>query len=189
MSALINGHDEDVRVSVPGRSGTRPETRRVPARGSGRQPRGSRIGDVTSGRIVRGGLARIERGRIVSRWARTARGGMDCVALGSHYASRGWPALAPARPGIGLRCPKVGGVLVVAGGVGRDGVNRTHVVRAGVSSPRPCGSIVPVSVRSFTSASRVGAGNRSPPAPGTPIRSASTSLNPRDRRVTAEIVT
>ena len=102
MSALINGHDEDVRVSVPGRSGTRPETRRVPARGSGRQPRGSRIGDVTSGRIVRGGLARIERGRIVSRWARTARGGMDCVALGSHYASRVRPAPAPASPGIGL---------------------------------------------------------------------------------------
>ena len=102
MSALINGHDEDVRVSVPGRSGTRPGTRRVPARGSGRQPRGSRIGDVTSGRIAPGGLARIERGRIVSRWARTARGGMDCVALGSHYASRVRPAPAPASPGIGL---------------------------------------------------------------------------------------
>ena len=88
MSALINGHDEDVRVSVPGRSGTRPGTRRVPARGSGRQPRGSRIGDVTSDRIAPGGLARIERRRIVSRWARTARGGMDCVALSSHYAIR-----------------------------------------------------------------------------------------------------
>ena len=99
-----------------GESGTRPGTRRVPARGSGRQPRGSRIGDVTSDRIAPGGLARIERRRIVSRWARTARGGVDCVALGSHYASRGWPALAPARPGIGLRCPKVGGVLVVAVG-------------------------------------------------------------------------
>ena len=85
-----------------GESGTRPGTRRVPARGSGRQPRGSRIGDVTWARIVRGGLARIERRRIPSRWARTARGGVDCVALGSHYASRDWPALAPARPGIGL---------------------------------------------------------------------------------------
>ena len=101
MSALINGHDEDVRVSVPGRSGTRPGTRRVPARGSGRQPRGSRIGDVTSGRIVRGGLARIERGRIVSRWARTARGGMDCVALGSHYASRELAAPDSARTASG----------------------------------------------------------------------------------------
>ena len=85
-----------------GESGTRPGTRRVPARGSGRQPRGSRIGDVTSGRIVRGGLARIERRRISSRWARTARGGVDCVALGSHYASRVRPAPAPASPGIGL---------------------------------------------------------------------------------------
>ena len=32
-----------------------------------------------------------------------------------------------------------------------------------------------------TSASRAGTGNWSPPAPGTPFRSASTSLNPRDR--------
>ena len=70
--------------------------------GSGRQPRGSRIGDVTWARIVRGGLARIERRRIVSRWARTARGGVDCVALGSHYAIRVRPAPAPASPGIGL---------------------------------------------------------------------------------------
>ena len=101
MSALINGHDEDVRVSVPGRSGTRPGTRRVPARGSGRRPRGSRIGDVTSGRIAPGGLARIERRRIVSRWARTARGGMDCVALGSHYASRARPAPDSARTASG----------------------------------------------------------------------------------------
>ena len=85
-----------------GESGTRPGTRRVPARGSGRQPRGSRIGDVTSDRIAPGGLARIERRRIVSRWARTARGGVDCVALGSHYASRVRPAPAPASPGIGL---------------------------------------------------------------------------------------
>ena len=85
-----------------GESGTRPGTRRVPARGSGRRPRGSRIDDVTSGRIAPGGLARIERRRIVSRWARTARGGMDCVALGSHYASRVRPAPAPASPGIGL---------------------------------------------------------------------------------------
>ena len=52
------------------------------------RPRGgSRIGDVTSARIVRGGLARIEPGRIPSRWARTVRGGVDRVALGSHYAS------------------------------------------------------------------------------------------------------
>ena len=62
--------------------------------------RGSRIGGVTSGRIVRGGLARIERRRIVSRWARTARGGMDCVALSSHYAS--WDRSEPA-PGPGSR--------------------------------------------------------------------------------------
>ena len=50
-------------------------------------PGGSRIGDVTSARIVRGGPARIEPGRIPSRWARTVRGGVDRVALGSHYAS------------------------------------------------------------------------------------------------------
>ena len=56
---------------------------------------------------MRGGLARIERRRIPSRWARTARGGVDCVALGSHYASRTWftsprgprAAPGPARPG------------------------------------------------------------------------------------------
>ena len=39
---------------------------------------------------MRGGLARIERRRIPSRWARTAQGGVDCVALGSHYTSRTW---------------------------------------------------------------------------------------------------
>ena len=64
-------------------------------------PRGSRIGDVTSVRIAPGGLARIERRRIVSRWARTARGGMDCVALGSHYASRARPAPDSARTASG----------------------------------------------------------------------------------------
>jgi len=64
-------------------------------------PWGSRFGDVTSGRIVRGGLARIELGRIPSRWARTARGGVDCVALGSHCASRTRPAPVPG-PGISL---------------------------------------------------------------------------------------
>ena len=52
---------------------------------------GSRFGDVTSGRIVRGGLARIERGWISSPWARIARGGVDCVAPGSHCASRPRP--------------------------------------------------------------------------------------------------
>ena len=52
------------------------------------RPRGSRIDDVTSDRIVRGGMARIERRRIPSRWARTARAGVDSVALSSHYASR-----------------------------------------------------------------------------------------------------
>ena len=105
-----------------GESGTRPGTRRVPARGSGRQPRGSRIGDVTSDRIAPGGLARIERRRIPSRWARTARGGVDCVALGSHYASRDWPALAPARPGIGLRWPESRRGSGRGGGEGYSGV-------------------------------------------------------------------
>ena len=63
-------------------------------------PRGSSFGDVTWARIAPGGLARIERRRIVSRWARTARGEADCVALSSHYASRARPAPAgPHRPG------------------------------------------------------------------------------------------
>ena len=123
-------------------------------------PWGSRFGDVTSGRIVRGGLARIELGRIPSRWARTARGGVDFVALGSHCASRARPAPAPG-PGISLSGagitqaappragpgpvgriragPKVDGVLVVAAG-GRDDVNRARVIGAGVSSLRLCGS-------------------------------------------------
>ena len=123
-------------------------------------PWGSRFGDVTSGRIVRGGLARIELGRIPSRWARTARGGVDFVALGSHCASRTRPAptpgpgislsgagitqAGPPRPGPGpvgrIRAgPKVDGVLVVAAG-GRDDVNRARVIGAGVSSLRLCGS-------------------------------------------------
>ena len=60
---------------------------------------GSHFGDVTSGRIVRGGLARIERGWISSPWARIARGGVDCVAPGSHCAS--WPR--PRAVGAGGR--------------------------------------------------------------------------------------
>ena len=59
-----------------------------PAASARIRPGGSRIGDVTWARIVRGVLARIEFRRIPSRWARTARGGVDFVALGSHYASR-----------------------------------------------------------------------------------------------------
>ena len=62
---------------------------------------GEWIREVTSGRIVRGGLARIERRRISSRWARTARGGVDSVALGSHYASRTRPG--PERRGLACR--------------------------------------------------------------------------------------
>ena len=61
-------------------------------------PRGSRFGDVTWARIAPGGLARIERGRIPSRWARTARGGVDRVALSSHYASRARLRAPPVRP-------------------------------------------------------------------------------------------
>ena len=94
------------RLPLPGESVDAPRVRRAPpARprppgGVGRRrprrrrrrrpspaPGGSRIGDVTSARIVRGGLARIEPGRIPSRWARTVRGGVDRVALGSHCAS------------------------------------------------------------------------------------------------------
>ena len=65
-------------------------TIRRPASGgrSAPHPWGSRFGDVTWARIVRGGIARIERGLIPSRWDRTARAGVDFVALGSHCASR-----------------------------------------------------------------------------------------------------
>ena len=63
-------------------------------------PRGSRFGDVTWARIVPGGLARIERRGISSRWACTARGGMDSVELIWHYASQARPAPAPAAPGL-----------------------------------------------------------------------------------------
>ena len=70
------------------------------------RPRGSRSGDVTWARIVRGGLARIERGRIPSRWARTARGGVDGVAPGSHCASR--PRVRTGSgPGIPLSGPAI----------------------------------------------------------------------------------
>ena len=76
-----------------------------PSRRRGRAPApwGSRFGDVTSGRIVRGGLARIELGRIPSRWARIAQAGpgpswprpRDLVERSWNYASRP----APPRPG------------------------------------------------------------------------------------------
>ena len=63
-----------------------------PGPGSWRpRPWGSRFGDVTWARIAPGGLARIELRWIMSRWARTARGEADCVALGSHCASRARP--------------------------------------------------------------------------------------------------
>ena len=64
------------------------------------RPRGSRFGDVTWARIAPDGLARIELRWIMSRWARTARGEADCVALGSHCASRArppWVRSAPVR--------------------------------------------------------------------------------------------
>ena len=93
------------------------------------RPWGSRFGDVTWARIAPGGLARIELRRIMSRWARTARGEADCVALGSHCASRArpspvGPASAPValelgahRPGPGPRLP----------GPRRCGVGRTDL--------------------------------------------------------------
>ena len=70
------------------------------------RPRGSRSGDVTWARIVRGGLARIERGRIPSRWARAVRGGVDGVALGSHCASRS-RVRTGSGPGIPLSGPAI----------------------------------------------------------------------------------
>ena len=81
---------------------------------------GSRFGDVTSSRIVRGGLARIECGWISSRWARTARGGVDCVALGSHYASRSRPRRSSrsSRSSLLARC-SFGQVMMVTGRTAR----------------------------------------------------------------------
>ena len=68
------------------------------------RPRGSRFGDVTWARIVPGGIARIERRWISSRWARMAarmaRGGVDSVELTWDYASRTRPAPDPAAPGL-----------------------------------------------------------------------------------------
>ena len=79
---------------------------------------GSRFGDVIWGRIVRGGLVRIERRRIPSRWARMAQGGVDCVALSSHCASRvrfaladPVPKSAPGRSRPGSLCPTLGARL------------------------------------------------------------------------------
>ena len=59
---------------------------------------GGRSGDVIWARIAPGGLAGIERKRIPSRRVRMARGGVDCVAPGSHGASRAQRVPAPAWP-------------------------------------------------------------------------------------------
>ena len=69
------------------------------------RPRRSRSGDVIWARIVRGGIARIALRRILSRWARIVRGGADCVAVGSHYASRPRVHASPGldRPGLSGR--------------------------------------------------------------------------------------
>ena len=75
--------------SAPRGSRVRPGARRAVRESP--TPGGSRFGDVTWARIAPGGLARIELRWIVSRWARTARGEADCVALGSHCASRARP--------------------------------------------------------------------------------------------------
>ena len=128
----------------------------------GSRPRGSRFGDVTWARIVRGGLARIERRQIASRWARTARGGVDCVALGSHYASRARPR--QLRPGSRSHRPGVGGVFRVAGAVQRLVVRQCRSHGRGTGAPWPAG------------------------AGGRASRVARTSLDPRDRRVTRENV-
>ena len=58
-------------------------------------PGGSRFGDVTRARIVRGGLARIERRWISSSWARIVRAEVDFGELSSHGANRA--RRAPAR--------------------------------------------------------------------------------------------
>ena len=78
---------------VPGarRGLRRPPWSPAPAVVSGaRRSRGSRFGDVTSARIVRGGLARIKRRWIASDRARTARAGMDFGERTWNYVSRPW---------------------------------------------------------------------------------------------------
>ena len=89
---------------APGSAG--PDDRSGDSAGPDDRPEGSRFGDVTSGRIAPGGLARIERRWISSRWARTARGGADSVALSSHYASRARIHAGPGRPGLNARHPE-----------------------------------------------------------------------------------
>ena len=90
-----------VRLCAPPRGSRRCPPRCRHHRSARPRPWGSRFGDVIWARIVRGVLARIERGRISSRWARMARGGMDFVALTWHYASRARPT--PARESAGSR--------------------------------------------------------------------------------------
>ena len=83
-----------------------------------RAPGGRRIRDVTSSRIVRGGLARIEPGWIVSGRARIARAGVDSVALGSHRVSRAFLTGSGGRlfRGVWTRLPGVMRGVVEDGG-------------------------------------------------------------------------
>ena len=71
-------------------------------------------------------------------------------------------------------------------GLGRDDVNRVRVVKAEVSSPRPCGFPGPVSMSSFA---LVLLAARTDPA-ATLVRAAAPGAPPgsRDRRATLEIL-
>ena len=99
---------------------------------------GSRFGDVTWARIAPGGIARIERRRIMSRRARTARGGADCVAPGSHCASR-FRRAPVGRDGSGQTGDAVPvgafGGPAVAAHAGRFFVDGFPLMRSGARTP------------------------------------------------------
>ena len=117
MSALINGHDEDVRVSAPGGSGTRPGTWRVPApEDPGASPGGvelvmspqialRQVGsqESSAGGFRRAGLARREAGWTASRWARITQSGNwpapDSARTASDPTTRASQIPAPSRLG------------------------------------------------------------------------------------------
>ena len=76
----------------------------TPGQSACARPWGSRFGDVTSGRIVPGVLARIARKRIPSGQARRARAGVDSDELTWNYARPvSGPCLPRTRPAPGRR--------------------------------------------------------------------------------------
>ena len=101
-------------------------------------------------------MARIERRRIPSRWARTARAGMDSVALSSHYASQ--PRILPGPGSSPAPDPPWGRVSPAGSAPARSrgrAPDRGFVV---VLITGPVRVLVPVPVLSFASVLHAGAG-------------------------------